>query len=159
MDVRARWERLVVAAYTHAPERCRRVVLRRTTPSFRVGVLVLLRRPDGRVLLVEQPYLEGWALPGGNLARGESLVEGAARELREELGIVLALDEPRLAVLRTHDRWVSFIVSCSVGDDVADRVRSHSSEITRTGWFGLDDLPVVHPDSAEPLQLLVDQPT
>lgn len=120
-----------------------------------MGVVVLLRRPDGRVLLVDQPYLEGWALPGGNLKRGESLVDGAVRELREELGLALSLDEPHLAVLRTHDRWVTFIVSCDLPDEVADGARPHSSEIGGVGWFALDALPSVHPDSAEPLGVLV----
>lgn len=154
MDLKQRWERLVVAVYARTPERSRRAVLRRTTPSFRVGVLVVLRRPDGRVLLVDQPYLVGWALPGGNLVRGESLVDGAERELREELGLSLSLDEPHVAELRTHDRWVTFIVACDVDDAIADSVRGQSSEISQVRWFPLDDLPVMHSDSAGPLGLL-----
>jgi 8-oxo-dGTP diphosphatase len=155
VDLGQRWERLVVAVYSRTPERTRRSVLRVTTPSYRVGVLVVLRRPDGRVLLVSQPYLDGWALPGGNLARGETPAVGAMRELREELGVDLHVDEPTTAQLRPHDRWVTFVVACDVDDATADRARSQSTEITSLGWFATDDLPSLHVDSAGPLDLLL----
>ena len=46
-------ERLVVAVYARTPERPRRAVVRAVTPGYRVGVLAVVTRPDGRLLLVE----------------------------------------------------------------------------------------------------------
>ena len=46
-----------------------------------------------RLLWVQRaqpPQCGKWAIPGGFLEQGETLAEGAARELREESGIVLA---------------------------------------------------------------------
>lgn len=37
-----------------------------------------------------EPQRGKWAIPGGYLENGETLAEGAARELREEAGVVLA---------------------------------------------------------------------
>lgn len=131
--------------------------MRLTTPRYSVGVLVLLRRPDGRVLLVDQPYLSGWALPGGNLARGEEPAAGAIREVREEIGLQLSIPAPVLAVLRTHDRWVSFIVCCDIDQVTADRARSRSEEIDTFAWFAPHALPPLSPDTVEPLRLALEQ--
>src|SRR5690606_15020688 len=61
------------------------------SPTPRVGLGVLIVR-DGLVLLGERrgPHRGGtWAPPGGHLEFGETPEEGAARETREETGLVL----------------------------------------------------------------------
>ena len=59
-----------------------------------VGVLI---DGDGRFLLASRPegkvYAGWWEFPGGKLEAGESVAEALARELHEELGIVV--DEVR----------------------------------------------------------------
>jgi 8-oxo-dGTP diphosphatase len=149
----AMWQRLLVTGYRLAPRRLGRAVLRVTLPSYRVGVLAVLRRPDGRVLLVDQPYVEGWSLPGGDLKRGEAPADGLAREIREELGLELPVETPRLAALRTHDRWVTFVAHLAVDDAQAQAVRAASAELDRVAWFDPADLPAVHSDAQEPLRL------
>lgn len=51
-------------------------------------------RPDGRVLLARRPsgkvYAGHWEFPGGKVEPGESLEAALARELHEELGIVVS---------------------------------------------------------------------
>jgi excisionase family DNA binding protein len=42
---------------------------------------------QGRVLLVKPTYKDGWEIPGGYVEPGETPVEGARREVREELGL------------------------------------------------------------------------
>jgi 8-oxo-dGTP diphosphatase len=59
-----------------------------------VGVLALVPRGD-TVLLARRanPPDEGlWGFPGGRLELGESLADGAARELREETGVAAEFD-------------------------------------------------------------------
>lgn len=60
-------------------------------PEVRVGVAVIVRNPEGKVLMGLRCGLHGpgtWSLPGGNMDFGESPEETAKRELLEETGLV-----------------------------------------------------------------------
>lgn len=57
----------------------------------------LITSPAGEVLLVKPNYRPLWSLPGGILEDGEPPHAGCAREVREELGLRLAVG-PLLAV-------------------------------------------------------------
>ena len=62
----------------------------------RVGVGAVVLR-EGRVLLVRRgaaPALGLWAIPGGGLGLGETLQQGAEREILEETGIVIRAGVP-----------------------------------------------------------------
>jgi ADP-ribose pyrophosphatase YjhB (NUDIX family) len=58
-------------------------------PRVLVGAAALFRDAEGRVLLVEPNYREGWALPGGTVESddGETPRQGARRETAEEIGL------------------------------------------------------------------------
>ncbi|MGV9627499.1 NUDIX domain-containing protein [Streptomyces sp. NPDC003487] len=58
-------------------------------PRVLAGAAALFRDAEGRVLLVEPNYREGWALPGGTIESddGETPREGARRETLEEIGL------------------------------------------------------------------------
>ncbi|MFJ2606976.1 NUDIX domain-containing protein [Streptomyces sp. NPDC091279] len=58
-------------------------------PRILAGAAVLFRDEQGRVLLVEPNYREGWALPGGTVESddGETPRQGARRETAEEIGL------------------------------------------------------------------------
>ncbi|MFJ8018465.1 NUDIX domain-containing protein [Streptomyces sp. NPDC096339] len=62
-------------------------------PRVLAGAAALYRDAQGRVLLVEPNYREGWALPGGTIEsdRGESPRTAARRESAEEIGIDVPL--------------------------------------------------------------------
>lgn len=56
-------------------------------------VAAVLTQPDGRVLLAQRPagkvFAGYWEFPGGKVEAGETLEAALARELHEELGIVI----------------------------------------------------------------------
>ena len=62
------------------------------TPVTEV-VAAVLTQPDGRVLLAQRPrgkvFAGYWEFPGGKVESGEALEDALARELHEELGIVV----------------------------------------------------------------------
>ncbi|WP_330460684.1 NUDIX hydrolase [Streptomyces sp. NBC_00820] len=58
-------------------------------PRVLAGAAALFRDAEGRILLVEPNYREGWALPGGTIESddGETPRQGARRETLEEIGL------------------------------------------------------------------------
>jgi 8-oxo-dGTP pyrophosphatase MutT (NUDIX family) len=107
------------------------------TLLFRRGSVLLLRR-------ARTGYLDGlYALPGGHLQRGESVVACAIRECFEETGI--ALDAARLrpaAVLpyrSAEHQGIDFIMVC---DDVVGEPRlAEPDRFDDLGWWPVDALP------------------
>ena len=70
-----------------------------------VGVLAIVMRGD-RVLVVRRanpPLLGRWGFPGGVLELGETVAQGAMRELEEETGVKAESAGP-LTVIDTIDR-------------------------------------------------------
>ncbi|MGZ6315935.1 MAG: NUDIX domain-containing protein, partial [Anaerolineales bacterium] len=49
-----------------------------------LGVRVMMIR-EGHVVLVRQPYVAGWFMPGGGIKRGETFEAAARREAAEEV--------------------------------------------------------------------------
>jgi 8-oxo-dGTP pyrophosphatase MutT (NUDIX family) len=88
------------------------------------SVRIVLSDRDGRVLMLlraaDDDILPGaWELPGGGLDPGESALEAAARELREEVGV--ALDEADLSEWGTFRRaggrcTAFFAADCAAAD-------------------------------------------
>lgn len=60
----------------------------RTLPRKRISAGCLLFDEVGRLLVVNPTYKDGWEIPGGVVEENESPLNGCAREIREELGIV-----------------------------------------------------------------------
>jgi 8-oxo-dGTP diphosphatase len=61
-----------------------------------VGVGALIHDREGRVLLIKrrfEPNKGRWSLPGGLLETGETLLEAGRREVREEVGVEIEVEE------------------------------------------------------------------
>jgi 8-oxo-dGTP diphosphatase len=61
-----------------------------------VGVGALIHDRNGRVLLIKrkfEPNKGRWSLPGGLLETGETLLEAGRREVREEVGVEIAVEK------------------------------------------------------------------
>lgn len=65
-------------------------------PTKRVIAHALFRNQRGDVLLLETVYKTDWELPGGVVEPGEPPRRGAEREILEEIGIEVSLDQPAL---------------------------------------------------------------
>ncbi len=131
-----------------------------------VGVGIVVLSGDGRVLLAERrgerPRV--FALPGGRLEGGESLEECAVRELREETGLVLDVEEARTfgCVLDAGDQvsWVVAGVCGRLGAPAAELVPAELEPDKVGGFIWADSaaLPAdLYPATAAVLSLLADQ--
>lgn len=66
-------------------------VMNTVLPRKRLIAHVLMRDETGRILLCDTAFKSDWELPGGIVEPGEAPRDGAIREVREELGIDLAV--------------------------------------------------------------------
>ena len=109
-------------AFHDAPERA---VTSLPTPKFAV---MIARSPDG-VVLVFNRFRQVWELPGGFIDPGESLRQGAERELAEEAGCI-ARDSEWLGVVEVNDGGAHFggVFRCSV-----DHVPAHFENAESAG--------------------------
>ncbi|MFJ6151122.1 NUDIX domain-containing protein [Micromonospora profundi] len=62
-------------------------------PSFYAAAAALITDPSGNILLVKPTYRDYWAFPGGYVDEGEYPHDACAREVREELGVTLAVGD------------------------------------------------------------------
>ncbi|HWU01039.1 MAG TPA: NUDIX domain-containing protein [Terriglobales bacterium] len=53
-----------------------------------IGTRLVVERSDGHILLQRRRDFDLWGLPGGNAEDDESIADSAARELREETGLI-----------------------------------------------------------------------
>lgn len=107
-----------------------------------LGVRVLVENEKREVLLVKHTYVKGWYLPGGGVETGETLIEAACKELREEAGLEV-IGQPKLLGIYKNN-------SASKRDHVAlykaETWRELEAfkpgrEIAEIGFFSLDALP------------------
>jgi len=103
------------------------------------AVVVLTENSDRRVLFVRVcRYTTGatdWDLPAGGIAPGESVIEAAQREVREETGY--QCDGSQLVysyyAMNGIANQLFHIVRCTATTQVA---QSDASEISDVQWFG-----------------------
>ncbi|HEY7174909.1 MAG TPA: NUDIX hydrolase [Micromonosporaceae bacterium] len=147
MTVRARLRAVAYRAAYRLPGSVRRRIVRTVMPKYIIGAVVLVRdataRDPGRMLLIRQPPGYGWSVPGGLLDRGEVPVQAAARELYEEVGIRVAVDDlvalrPN-AIVHTDGRWVDCVFEAHVDPDTP--VTVDGGEVFEAAWYRLDSLP------------------
>lgn len=123
------------------------------TKKIGVGFGVMFLK-DGQILLGRRHvdpekadselHGEGtWTMPGGKLHFGESFEEGAQREVLEETGIEVSLEDLEVISL-TNDRVIdAHFVTVGM---LCKRFQGEASvmepdEITEWKWFDLDSLP------------------
>lgn len=117
-----------------------RHVLRRPV----VGLCVVARRANGDLLLIRRADTGTWALPGGTVEWGETLVSTAHRELDEEAGANVLSLGPVLGVFSRPDRDPRFhAVTTIVKATVADVARGPKNpfEIREARFFAEADVP------------------
>jgi 8-oxo-dGTP pyrophosphatase MutT (NUDIX family) len=80
----------------------------------RVGVGVVVRDEKGRVLLERRSDCGWWGLPGGRIEPGESAIEAAVREVKEETGLTIRVIRLLGVYSEPSERIVTFLDNSDV---------------------------------------------
>jgi ADP-ribose pyrophosphatase YjhB (NUDIX family) len=109
------------------------------TPRVPLGAGALIRDAEGRVLLIRQTYQRPplWLPPGGWVDRRETPRQAACREVREELGVHIAVGQP-LATRGGGYGELTILFDCRRLDDAPLQL---SDEIAQARFFSPDALP------------------
>ena len=111
------------------------------------SVNVVVTNAAGDVLLIQRSDNDNWAAPGGAIDLGESMVQAAVRETREETGIVCEVTglvgiytDPRHIMLYTSNgearqEFSIVLTARAVGGEPAP-----SEESTEVRWVARKDL-------------------
>lgn len=108
--------------------------------QFLVGVTGIIFNEKKEVLLFNHTYRpHAWSLPGGYLKSGEHPREALEREIKEESGLIVSVDDS----LKTRtDRETARLDLCYTGVLIGgDFVPSH--EVSEYGFFAQDKLPLL----------------
>ena len=114
--------------------------------SVVVAVTAAVRNAQGELLLIERTDNGLWALPGGAQDIGESVVQAAQREVREETGIDVEItglsgiySDPRHVIAYGDGEVRQEFSLCFHAKPVGGQPRS-SSESSQARWVSPDSL-------------------
>lgn len=114
----------------------------------------------GRVLLIDQPWGDGWMAPGGAPKPGESLGEAVVREVREETGVPItptrphAVDEVTFVDKASGETcgWRTVAFEADATDTTIDTDLGLEDEvINEAAWFETLPCELFNPELAEPV--------
>ena len=103
-------------------------------PKHVISAAATVLNELGEILLVKSPY-RGWEIPGGQVERGESLSLAAAREVKEESGIIVEITG-FCGIFQTVNRSIcnTVFLARPTGGHLTT-----SEESIEVGWFKLPE--------------------
>lgn len=114
------------------------MVMRLMHDTFLVGLTGIITNDKNEILLFKHNYrAHEWSLPGGYMKSGEHPKEGLEREILEESGLVVSVDDS----LKTRtDRTSARLDLCYTGVLIGGEFKP-SAEVSEYGFFALDKMP------------------
>lgn len=128
-------------------------------PALTTDSIIFYRDDDELLVLLIQrknePFKGYWALPGGYVEEGESLIQGAYRELKEETGVTnvelrqaAAFGDPG----RDPRGWH---VTVAFYGFVEDKTAVAGDDAGDVRWFAVDKLPPLAVDHADIIKTIL----
>ena len=108
--------------------------------KFLIGVTGIIFNAQNEILLFKHSYRSHpWSLPGGYLKGGEHPKEGLEREIKEESGLVVSVDQS----LKTRtDRDTALLDMCYTGILIGGEF-TPTHEVSEYGFFAPDQMPLL----------------
>jgi 8-oxo-dGTP pyrophosphatase MutT (NUDIX family) len=124
------------------------------------SVNVVVTNDAGDVLIIRRSDNDNWAVPGGAIDLGESMVQAAIRETQEETGIdceitglVGIYTDPKHVILYTSNGEVRQEFSILLTGVVTGGQPTPSSESTEVRWVAREDIAGYQLDRSMRLRL------
>ncbi|HZQ29958.1 MAG TPA: NUDIX domain-containing protein [Patescibacteria group bacterium] len=124
----------------HLPKGVQLFVMRIFQDQFLIGVTGIIFNDKNEILLFKHSYRQTqWGLPGGYIKAKEHPQEALEREIEEESGLIVSVDEE--LKIRT-DREQARVDICFVGKLMGGEFRK-SSEVSEARFFTFNNLPLL----------------
>lgn len=124
----------------HLPKFVQLFVMRIFQDQFLIGVTGIILNDKNEILLFKYNYRQTeWGLPGGYIKAKEHPQEALEREIEEESGFIVSVDEE--LKIRT-DREAARVDISFVGKLMGGEFEK-SSEVVDAKFFAFDDLPML----------------
>ena len=105
---------------------------------------LILEDADGRALIVKANYKSHWTFPGGVIDPGETPLEGAVRETREEVGLIIDPETVSFGWVANRTSGVAdtyqFVFRASLPAGASDRIVLQAAEIDDYAWVHKDEV-------------------
>lgn len=122
------------------PKSIQLFIMRIFEDQFLIGVTGIILNNKNEILLFKHNYRQTqWGLPGGYIKAKEHPQEALEREIEEESGLIVSVDEE--LKIRT-DRQSARVDICFLGKLMGGEFRK-SSEVSEAKFFTFDDLPEI----------------
>jgi len=106
-----------------------------------MGAAAVIVNQDGAVLMVKHTYGKcNWEIPGGRAEEGESPVETAIREVREETGLVVVARHMTGYYYDYDAGGLHFVYRCAVPEGANGAVPD-GAEVSECGYWRPEALP------------------
>lgn len=130
---------------------------------IKIGVGALVRDEAGRVLLVKHCYhsywYDKWILPGGMLEAGETLADGARREVLEETGLEVSIGRHLITfdrIVKTGNKVELHVVYIDFWAELISGTLRAGDDVGEAKWVEVEQLarirPAIHVDAQTILQ-------
>lgn len=139
------------------PKRLQLAIMRLTQDEFLIGVTGVILNLNNEILVCKHTYRQGpaWSLPGGYIKGKESPKEGLMREVEEETGFIVRIDEEMR--IRT-DRSTARLDISFIGRFIGGTFRP-SDEVSEAGFFSFDNLPALSQNQLMLIKEVLDRKT
>jgi 8-oxo-dGTP diphosphatase len=108
-----------------------------SSPIFRIGVFALIFDDQDRILLGHRRDIDWWNLPGGGMEAGETVDEALRREVWEETGLEVEVEQLLGVYSKPQKQEVVLTFRCCVIGGELDA----TEEIRESRYFAPDAMP------------------
>lgn len=126
--------------YLSLPKNVQLNIMRLTQDLFLVGTTGIIFNDKKEILLLKHTYRQHqWSLPGGYMKATELPTEGLEREIEEESGLIVSIDQE---IKIRADREVARLDIAYIGKFMGGQFKA-SSEVSEAGFFSFENLPIL----------------